>query len=171
MFQRFSGGARAVVRCAHEEARALGADAVGQEHLLLALAMCPGPAAGLLEEAGAGLEELRSALEAEEAEALAAIGISLGAVRDEVESILGPGAWDGRRRPRSLPFTGEAKDALEATARQAAGLRHRRLLPEHLLLALLVRGGRARTLLVALGVSPTSLADEVLDHLAWASAR
>lgn len=70
MFERFTDGARRVVVLAQEEARLLNHDYIGTEHLLL----------GLIRE-GDGLA----------AKALQASGMSLGAVRRQVEEIVGRG--------------------------------------------------------------------------------
>src|SRR5260221_7348359 len=100
MFERFTDRARRVVVLAQEEARMLNHDHIGTEHLLL----------GLIDE-GQGVA----------AEALESLGISLEAVRREVEEITGR----GRRAPsRAHPFPPPAKTALGQSVR--AGLRPRR---------------------------------------------
>src|SRR6266567_3702029 len=70
MFERFSDRARRVVVLAQEEARMLNHDYIGTEHLLL----------GLMHE-GEGVA----------AKALESLGISLDAVRRQVEEIIGQG--------------------------------------------------------------------------------
>ncbi len=70
MFERFSDRARRVVVLAQEEARLLNHNYIGTEHLLL----------GLLHE-GEGVA----------AEALGSLGVSLNAVRTQVEEIIGRG--------------------------------------------------------------------------------
>ena len=71
MFERFTDRARRVVVLAQEEARMLGHNYIGTEHLLL----------GLIHE-GEGVA----------AKALASLGISLDAMRQAVEDIIGRGA-------------------------------------------------------------------------------
>jgi hypothetical protein len=70
MFERFTDRARRVVVLAQEEARMLNHDYIGTEHILL----------GLIHE-GEGVA----------AKALEALGISLEAVRQQVEEIIGQG--------------------------------------------------------------------------------
>jgi ATP-dependent Clp protease ATP-binding subunit ClpC len=85
MFERFTDRARRVVVLAQEEARKLNHNYLGTEHLLL----------GLLRESG-GVA----------ARALESLGISLEAVRQEVEEIIGQG-----QQPPSghIPFTKRPK--------------------------------------------------------------
>jgi ATP-dependent Clp protease ATP-binding subunit ClpC len=70
MFERFTDRARRVVVLAQEEARMLGHNYIGAEHILL----------GLIGE-GEGVA----------AQALESLGISLQAVRRQVEEIIGQG--------------------------------------------------------------------------------
>ena len=70
MFERFTDRARRVIELAEEEARVLNHNYVGTEHLLL----------GLIHE-GEGVA----------AKALESLGISLEAVRQQVEEIIGEG--------------------------------------------------------------------------------
>ena len=70
MFERFTERARQVVVLAQDEARALGHPHIGTEHLLLGL---------LREEEGLGRRVLDS------------LGVTLEAVRDQVERVAGRG--------------------------------------------------------------------------------
>jgi ATP-dependent Clp protease ATP-binding subunit ClpA len=80
-FERFTDRARQVVVLAQEEARMLNHNYIGTEHLLL----------GLVHE-GEGVA----------AHALESLGISLGAVRQQVEEIIG----QGQQAPGGhIPFT------------------------------------------------------------------
>src|ERR1017187_10335935 len=93
MFERFTDRARRVVVLAQEEARLLDHGYIGTEHLLL----------GLIHE-GEGVA----------AKALESLGISLAAVRQQVEAIIGR----GQQAPSGhLPFTSRAKQALELSRR------------------------------------------------------
>lgn len=165
MLDRFTKQARAVVVDAEREARTLGAPAVGPEHLLIAvvercqIAFWPGGymlRVGDRPEPPLTAEHVRELVSGRDpdAEALAAIGISLTDVRRKVEETFGPGAWDAPRRRRRLPFTAEAKKALELALREAVELRTRRLVPEHILLGLLRQDGPARRLVEQLGHDP-----------------
>ena len=99
MFQRFTDRARRVVVLAQEEARMLNHNYIGTEHILL----------GLIHE-GEGVA----------AKALESLGISLEAVRQQVEEIIG----QGQQAPSGhIPFTPRAKKVLELSLREALQLR------------------------------------------------
>jgi ATP-dependent Clp protease ATP-binding subunit ClpC len=135
MFERFTDQARRVVVLAQEEARMLNHGHIGTEHLLL----------GLVHE-GEGVA----------ARALESLNISLPAVRREVEEIIGRG-----ERPPSghIPFTPEAKQALELSLRESNQLGHNYIGTEHLLLGLLREGeGVAAQVLVKMGPEPGAAA-------------
>ena len=104
---RFTRDARSVVVAAQDEARSLGHDRVGSEHVLLGLCAVEGVAAN----------------------ALASLGVTAEAVRDRVGR--GSGAPSGQ-----LPFSPEAKKLLERALREALALKHRHIGTEHILLAL-----------------------------------
>ena len=88
MFERFTDRARRVVVLAQEEARLLNHNYIGTEHILL----------GLIHE-GEGVA----------AKALESLGISLEAVRAQVEEIIGQG---GQAPSGHIPFTPRAKKFL-----------------------------------------------------------
>ena len=128
MFERFTDRARRVVVLAQEEARMLNHNYIGTEHILL----------GLIHE-GEGLA----------AKALESLGISLDAVRQQVEEIIG----QGQQAPSGhIPFTPRAKKVLELTRREAEQLGHNYIGTEHILLGLIREGnGVAAQVLVMLG--------------------
>ena len=100
MFERFTDRARRVVVLAQEEARMLNHNYIGTEHILL----------GLIHE-GEGVA----------AKALESLGISLEAVRSQVEEIIG----QGQQAPSGhIPFTPRAKKVLELSLREALQLGH-----------------------------------------------
>lgn len=113
MFERFSDAARRVVVLAQEEARQLGHNFIGTEHILLGI---------LHEEHGAG------------AKVLAGMGVSAPAVRDLVVEIIGRGTGSGSG---TIPFTPRAKSTLEHAYHEARRLGADNLGTEHLLLGLL----------------------------------
>jgi ATP-dependent Clp protease ATP-binding subunit ClpC len=116
MFERFTDPARRVVVLAQEQARLLNHNYIGTEHLLL----------GLLRE-GDGVA----------AKALRALGISLEAVRAQVEATVG----QGLRAPTGhIPFTPRAKQVLEVSLREALQLGHSSIDTEHILLGILREG-------------------------------
>jgi ATP-dependent Clp protease ATP-binding subunit ClpA len=150
MFERFTREARDVVVQAQEAARGLGHESIEAEHLLLGL-MAVGRAAEVLADLEVDAERASEEVGARvagraapDAEALAAVGIDLDAVRERVEEAFGPGALEGtramRRRRRggragSMPFAAPAKRVLEASLREALARRDNAIRAEHLLLA------------------------------------
>ena len=153
MFERFTESARQVVVIAQEEAREAGDPCIDGAHLLLGIAEVPGPGRSALEGAGVEATRLRRAVrevgdpdsEVLDADALAALGIDLGRVRQAAEAAFGAGALDagrrrwGRRRMPSghLPFTAMSKKALELSVRAAVRRGDRAIDTRHLLLGLL----------------------------------
>ena len=142
MFERFTDRARRVVVLAQEEARMLNHAHIGTEHLLL----------GLVHE-GQGVA----------ARALEALGISLEAVRREVEEIIGQG-----ERPLSghIPFTPRAKKVLELSLRESNELGHEYIGTEHILLGLVREGeGVAAQVLVKMGADLDRVRQQVIELL------
>ena len=139
---RFTRVARAVVSAAGDEARALGHDRIGTEHLLLgALAV---------EEAGAH-------------RVLAEAGLEAGRLGAAVVAAVGEG---GEPRRRRLPFTRAAKRALEHALHEAAQLGSRYIGSEHVLLGVLdAEGSGGRAVLESLGVDPAALREATLALL------
>lgn len=185
MFERFSESARQVVRGAGQYAQELGAERIGTEYLLLALAADrSGPAGRALRGLGvdaAGLrEEIRHRPRRSEpdADALALLGIDLDEVRRRVEAAFGPGALDrGRpvrhgRRGTALPFTPASKKTLELALRHALRLGDNYIGTQHVLLGLL-RGDdeSALTLLRQRGCSVESVRAALLAQLDADSGR
>jgi len=128
LFQRFSDRARRVVVLAQEEARMLNHNYIGTEHLLL----------GLIQE-GEGVA----------AKALESMSISLEAVRNQVEEIIGRGS---SAPTGHIPFTPRAKKVLELSLREALQLGHNYIGTEHILLGLIREGeGVAAQVLTKLG--------------------
>ena len=101
---------------AQEQARGLGHDYIGTEHILLGL---------LLDEDGMA------------ARALSECGVEFEAVRAEVERRIGRGEEPVRGH---VPFTPRAKKVLELSLRQALKLGDSFIGTEHLLLALIAEG-------------------------------
>jgi ATP-dependent Clp protease ATP-binding subunit ClpA len=106
MFERFTKQAREVVVGAQEEARGLGHDWIGTEHLLLAVLRRPQePGAATLDRLGVTAENCRHAVYAlavsdtdtlgpEDAEALRTLGIDLDEIRRRTDAAFGKGALD-----------------------------------------------------------------------------
>src|SRR6266508_2433226 len=142
MFERFTDRARRVVVLAQEEARMLNHNYIGTEHILL----------GLIHE-GEGVA----------AKALESLGISLEAVRQQVEEIIG----QGQSTPTGhIPFTPRAKKVLELSLREALQLGHNYIGTEHILLGLIREGeGVAAQVLQKLGADLNRVRQQVIQLL------
>jgi hypothetical protein len=112
MFERFTDKARRAVVLAADEARLLGHNHIGTEHILL----------GILSEGG-GIA----------ADALTSLGITLEAARAQVAASAGPGP----AAPEHIPFTTRAKRSLELALREALQLNYDYIGTEHILLGLI----------------------------------
>lgn len=158
MFERFRRDAKVAMVLAQEDARELCGGQISPQHLLLGVVQAAEPGlSAVLSGHGLTADAVRDRLSAEptgddsfaeDAEALAAIGIDLRAVRDSVSRTFGDDAFDnalrksGRRRRRRghLPFTRSAKKALELAVRDAVLHKDDRISCEHVVLGVL-RGG------------------------------
>ena len=142
MFERFTDRARRVVVLAQEEARLLNHNYIGTEHILL----------GLIHE-GEGVA----------AKALESLAISLDAVREQVQEIIG----QGQHAPSGhIPFTPRAKKVLELSLREALQLGHNYIGTEHILLGLIREGeGVAAQVLVKLGADLNKVRQTVIQLL------
>jgi ATP-dependent Clp protease ATP-binding subunit ClpC len=142
MFERFTEKARRVVVLAQEEARMLNHNYIGTEHLLL----------GLLHE-GEGVG----------AKALESLGVSLEAVRRQVEEIIGQGQ---AAPPPHIPFTPRAKKVLELSLRESKQLGHNYIGTEHILLGVIREGeGVAAQVLQKLGAELGRVREQVVQQL------
>ncbi|NUR73198.1 MAG: Clp protease [Hamadaea sp.] len=166
-FQRFHQDARQAVLHAQAAARDLGADQVGPEHLLLGLLDQPdGVACAVLTRHGLTRLSAYQMIQGLDAEALAAIGIDLAAVRDKLEAAFGAGVLDepGPVRGR-VGFSPAAKKVLELSLREAIHRKDDHIGDGHVLLALIREDGRAVEVLRAARIDPAALRDEVLTAL------
>jgi ATP-dependent Clp protease ATP-binding subunit ClpC len=112
VFERFTDRARNAVELAQAEARELGHDHVGIEHILLGL---------LREEEGLAARVLRE------------LGVTVEDVHPHVAAL------EGRRdeiRTGAIPFTPRAKKALELALRESLSFGHDYIGTEHILLGL-----------------------------------
>jgi ATP-dependent Clp protease ATP-binding subunit ClpA len=142
------------------EARALGCNYIGTEHLLLVLVARPsGPAAAVLERLGVGTDAVRERLlgmfrgadtPTIDPDALATLGIDLAQVRGRIEETFGPGALE-RAGGGCMGLTPRAKLALACAAEEAPDEPVR---DEHVLVGLIsVEDSLAARVLTELGVS------------------
>jgi hypothetical protein len=144
MFERFTDRARRVVVLAQVEAAGLRHNYIGTEHLLL----------GLIRER-----------EGVAAEALESLGISLEAVRAQVEEIIGKGESEAAPSGH-IPFTPRAKKVLELSLRESLQLGHNYIGTEHILLGLIREGeGVAAQVLVKLGGDLSRVRQQVIQLL------
>ncbi|MCF4007172.1 ATP-dependent Clp protease ATP-binding subunit [Corynebacterium uropygiale] len=142
MFERFTDRARRVIVLAQEEARMLNHNYIGTEHILL----------GLIQE-GEGVA----------AKALESMGISLDAVRQEVEEIIGHGS---QPHQGNIPFTPRAKKVLELSLREGLQMGHKYIGTEFLLLGLIREGdGVAAQVLQKLGADLPRVRQQVIQLL------
>ena len=142
MFERFTDRARRVLVLAQEEARLLNHNFIGTEHILL----------GLIHE-GEGVA----------AKALESLGVSLEAVKTEVEAAIGPASSTSSGSP---PFTPRAKKVLELSLREALQLGHNYIGTEHMLLGIVREGeGVAVAVLTTFGVDLNRVRRAVLQLL------
>jgi ATP-dependent Clp protease ATP-binding subunit ClpA len=147
MFERFTDRARRVVVAAQEEARMLGHNHIGSEHLLLGL---------LHEQDGTAAQVLASA------------GITAEAARAQVEEFAGPGS---KSPSGHIPFTQRARKVLELSLREALERNSRHIGTEHILLALMRNTDDVGAqILERLGGSLPALREQVLKAASEAAA-
>jgi ATP-dependent Clp protease ATP-binding subunit ClpA len=139
MFERFTSRARRAVVLASEEARLLGYEQIGTEHILL----------GLLHE-GSGVA----------GRALDSLGVTLAAARAQLPGAGGAGSGKSGR----VAFTQRAKTALELALREALQLGHEYIGTEHILLGL-VRDEKdsAAQIIAGLGADRATVRQRVLQ--------
>ena len=134
LFDRYTDRAKRVLALATEEARRLGHNYIGTEHLLL----------GLVREG-----------EGKAAATLAGMGVDLTTARDAVKFIIGRGEGGQVSEVRLTPH---AKKAIELATEEARRLGHEYIDAEHFLLGLVREGeGMASGILESLGVNLTEL--------------
>jgi hypothetical protein len=148
VFERFTERARKVVVLAQEEARALGHNYIGSEHLLLGL---------LREEEGLAARVLEH------------LDITPERVRAQVERIVnrGEGMTEGQ-----IPFTPRAKRVLELAGREALSLGQNYIGTEHILLGLTRENeGVATRILLDFDADWETIRSEVIRMLSGPSGR
>ena len=138
IYGRFTERAQKALMLAQEEARALGHNYVGTEHLLLGL---------LREGEGAAARILQN------------MGITIDNVRGDVERLVGKGDYNFNEH---FGFTPRTKKVMELSLFEAKNLGHSYIGTEHLLLALVrEREGVAARILMDLNVNLQQVHDEL----------
>jgi ATP-dependent Clp protease ATP-binding subunit ClpC len=141
VFERFTESARKVVVLAQEEARALGHNYIGTEHILL----------GLLREQGIAAQVLES------------LGVTVERARDQTVRIVGGGQ---DVRAGQIPFTPRAKKVLELALRESLSLGHNYIGDEHVLLGLVRENdGVATRILLDFDADSEKIRTEVIRRL------
>lgn len=144
MFERYTESARRALFFARYEVSERGAIAIDTEHILLGLIREPHGLVGPI---------------------LAVSSVSREALRKDIE---GQSVFRERvATPVEIPFTKQAKRALESAVNEADRLGHRYIGTEHLLLGLLhAEGSVAETALTGRGLRLDDLRDRVVALLA-----
>jgi len=146
MFERFTERARRVLQLAQEEAKRLGHDYIGTEHILL----------GLIRE-GEGVA----------AEVLNSLNVSLEAIRIEIEKQVPSGG--ALLTVGDVPFTPHSKKVLELAVEEARALHHNYIGTEHLLLGLIREGESVGAkVLASVGVNLEQVREGVIKLLGGA---
>jgi ATP-dependent Clp protease ATP-binding subunit ClpC len=136
MFEKYSDSGRRAVITARKECDRLGADAVRTEHLLLAITMSTRLVISEVPVAVSILEDLN---------------ISIEELRKELE---GDGSKERLWSRRELPFTPNARRALELANELRQDMGHQKVNQEHILLGILSeKEGRAGNILRKKGIT------------------
>ena len=141
-FGRFTERAQRALIYAQEEARNLGHNYVGTEHLLLGL---------LREGEGAAARVLKE------------LGVDVDTVRNQVESLVGKGNYNFTE---GFGYTPRTKRVMELSFYEARNLGHNYVGTEHLLLALIREGeGVAARILMECGVDLGYAREQIIKML------
>ena len=142
MFERYTEKARQVIVLSQDEARALGHNYIGTEHLLLGL---------LREEDGVAHR------------VLVGLKVDLATVRSQVERIIGHGT---DVTTGQVPFTPRANKVLELSLREALSLGHNYVGAEHILLGLVRENeGVAARILLDFDANAEKIRNEIIRTL------
>jgi hypothetical protein len=146
VLERFTERSKRVLAFSQDEARLLGHNFIGTEHLLL----------GILRET-----------DCVAAHCLRQLGVSLPVIRQMLETTIGPVDGELTKAP---PFTPRSKKVLELSLREARQLGHEYIGTEHILLGLIREGeGLAVQILQSLGVAPSRVRGQVVSAINGAS--
>lgn len=141
-FDRFTDKARRVLAAAQEEARTMGHDVIGTEHILL----------GLMNVTDGGASR-----------ALVNAGLDLDNVKERIEEIIPPTEPSSAMQ---LPMTARVKTILSLAFEEARILGYAYVDTEHILLGLLREGeGVAINVLRSFGVEPAKIREQIINQL------
>ncbi|MGI6189919.1 MAG: ATP-dependent Clp protease ATP-binding subunit [Clostridiales bacterium] len=141
-FGRFTERAQRALVYAQEEARALGHNYVGTEHLLLGL---------VREEEGIASQVLKQ------------LGADVANIRSQVESLVGRGNYNFSE---GFGYTPRTKRIMELSFYEARNLGHNYIGTEHLLLALIREGeGVAARIIKDLGIDLQNVREQLIKAL------
>jgi predicted DNA-binding transcriptional regulator AlpA len=142
LFSRFTDRARQAIVLAQEEARLMNHNYIGTEHLLL------------------GLIHLADGIAFS---ALDSLGVTLEAVRSQIDEMIGPGPSTPEGH---IPFTPRTQKVLEIALREALQMGHNFVGTEHVLLGLVREGeGVGWQALERLGLKKKATRETVLNIL------
>lgn len=148
MFERYTEPARRSLFFSRYEAGQLGSLTIDTEHLLL----------GILKEREPLVEHL-----------VGAAGVSANTVRQAIQERTGPPV-SPTAMTVEIPFSADAKRALEYAAEESERLLHRHIGPEHLLLGVLrLERGLAWEILKERGLALASVRDALVLHVSATS--
>ncbi len=151
MDNQYTPSAKNVLVLAQEQAKTFRHQAVGTEHLLLALA---------IERDGIASKVLQQ------------FNIADDDIREEIERFTGYGTLARTGKDAYLPYSPKAGEILEQTALEARELKNGRIGTEHILLALLADETiLSSRILLALGASPVEMRRVTLRKLGVADPR
>lgn len=144
MFERFTKDARLAVVNAQEVARDAGSRSIDTRHVVVALLQTDAAMTDAVRTTGTDpdtvLTHVRSDIGGNglDKDALASLGIDLEEITARAEETFGEGALDRTRKPRGhIPFTKDAKKALELGLREAIRLGDKKIKSRHLLLGII----------------------------------
>jgi ATP-dependent Clp protease ATP-binding subunit ClpA len=144
LFDRLTDRVRRLIMYAEKEAIHYGQDAIGSEHVLLALVHHGSSSLALT--------------------ALTTLGVDAKKIEDEVNRITLVRATGTAQAP--LPFTPQVKRMLEQSCEEARALGHPYIASEHILLALVhVQESTGTQILIQLGLKPELVRTTILDLL------
>jgi ATP-dependent Clp protease ATP-binding subunit ClpA len=145
---QYDDRAKRVLALAQDEAwRVFHHDAIGPEHLLLAVIR-----AGTGDRPGSGSV----------GDALNSLGLTLSKARNALEALSGRGDPQRQIDERPMPFTPEGHTVIDLAPAEAKFLNAEKVTDTHVLLAVLREPGKAEGMLQSLGLSTEAVRQKVI---------